>query len=184
MHDTGGKSQVDRGQNGQFIATISNYLREQSRQNIPCDSRKEQSREEYPGYPSGSPCSPYAAPEEGSFHKDPQKAALLSLIIPGLGQTYNGKADVGMEIAFATGMGLMLYIAPGILFWLYGVADAYLTSRKMNNQVIPYRHTTGLRMALVAVFSILCLAAAGYVIARMGIPGLMTIGLTMLGYNR
>jgi TM2 domain-containing membrane protein YozV len=147
-------TKVDNGQNEQIIATLSNYILEQSRQRMQ---------------------------EENPFFKDPQKAALLSLIIPGLGQAYNGRYDEGIEIALGTGMCLMFYIVPGVLFWTYGVGNAYITSRKMNSEVIPYRHAMSFGMVLVGVFSLVCLAAAYHVIAIFGPPGLVTIGRVFLG---
>lgn len=55
-----------------------------------------------------------------------------------MGQVYNGQAVKGLLIFFGTLLGSILII-PGILIWLYGIFDAYQTSKKMNSGTIPFR---------------------------------------------
>ncbi len=137
---------IDTGQNEQIIAKLSAYIREQSLQETP---------------------------DTDSYYKNPQNAAVLSLVIPGLGQAYNGRSDEGMVIALGTGVGLMFSVVPGILIWLYGVYYAYSAARKTNDQVVPYRPYSAAGMVLGAGFGIVCLAAAYYIIGMFGLPGLV-----------
>ncbi len=77
-------------------------------------------------------CAVTANPEK-EFRKDrkPSVAALLSLLFPGLGQLYNGERLKGSLIIATFWM-----IAP----WVYGIYDAYFTTRRMNRGelVTPY----------------------------------------------
>jgi TM2 domain-containing membrane protein YozV len=60
-----------------------------------------------------------------------QAAVLLSFIMPGLGQTYNGQYLKGGVLCIA---GLALVWVVGLwalVIWLIGTADAYLTARKV-----------------------------------------------------
>jgi hypothetical protein len=176
-----GGGSFDSGTNKKNVTTICNYLQEQARQRALSDPMRIPSYQDYSNSPGGDlPASFKVSLETNPFYRDPQKAAILSLIIPGLGQSYNGRTDEGVEIALVTGMGLMLYLVPGILFWAYGIYDAFSAARKINSQDIPYRNTSLPGMILTGCFSILCLAGAYYVIMFFGIPGLVTLGLDML----
>jgi len=69
--------------------------------------------------------------------KNPVLAAVLSLLVVGLGQVYNG--EVGKGILFfvlAIIIGLTLFIFIGFilvpLFWLFAAYDAYTTAEKIN----------------------------------------------------
>lgn len=69
--------------------------------------------------------------------KSPGVAAVLSVILVGLGQIYNGQ--IGKGIAFIV-IGLVLaysmFILIGFvlypLFWIYNIYDAYTTAKKIN----------------------------------------------------
>jgi hypothetical protein len=143
---------MDGSQNERNIATLTAYIREQSLQETP---------------------------DTDSYYKNPQNAAVLSLVIPGLGQAFNGRSDEGMVIALGTGVGLMFYIVPGILIWLYGVYYAYSAARKMNDQVVPYRPYSVAGLVLAAGFGIVCLAAAYYIVGMFGLPGLVAPGMDL-----
>lgn len=181
LHDLGGRNLVDNTQNKQIIKTISDYLREPSRQRTPGDLRNPGF---YPVSPDRGQCSTVsrdAVPATDPFYKNPHTAAILSLLFPGLGQAYNGRSDEAMVIALGTGICLMLYLIPGALIWMYGVYSAYTTARKMNDQEIPFRHTTVPGMVLAAGFAIVCPAAAIHVIGIFGLPGLVTFGMDPIG---
>lgn len=81
--------------------------------------------------------------------KNPGKAALLSLFIPGAGQVYIGQKTKGITFFIATtlalvspliigGLGLLLFFG----IWLYNVYDAMMTAKtklmnKMETREIP-----------------------------------------------
>ncbi|HNI41418.1 MAG TPA: tetratricopeptide repeat protein, partial [Methanoregulaceae archaeon] len=95
--------------------------------------------------------------------KNPLLAALLS-IIPGLGQAYNGQILRGLLFFFATGIGLLLLVFPGIIVWIFGIYDSYRTAKKMNYGDIPFKNTS---VKLIVGYILLLLilsgvAAAGY----------------------
>ncbi len=95
--------------------------------------------------------------------KNPTIAAILS-IIPGLGQAYNGQILRGLLFFFATGIGLLLLVFPGIIVWIFGIYDSYRTAKKMNYGDIPFKNTS---VKLIVGYILLLLiisgvAAAGY----------------------
>lgn len=51
-------------------------------------------------------------------------AAILSLLVPGLGQLCQGRWIVGLLAMFFTLIGYMLFIVPGIVLHLLTVVDA------------------------------------------------------------
>jgi len=77
--------------------------------------------------------------------KDATWSAILSALIPGLGQAYNGqvfKGDVILVVFAISAMlsGLLLLVA--IAIWIYGIYNAYSTSTKMNQGEIPFVATS------------------------------------------
>lgn len=80
--------------------------------------------------------------------KNPFLALICSLIIPGLGQVYDGLTARGIAIFFGTLVGLVIYIIPGIFVWIFGMYDAYSLANKMNNQEIPFMPTKTAHMIL------------------------------------
>lgn len=71
--------------------------------------------------------------------KNPGLAAVLSFLITGLGQIYNGQIGkgIGLLIAAAVSAALCTVII-GFVFlpviWIYGIYDAYKTTEKLNRQ--------------------------------------------------
>lgn len=57
-------------------------------------------------------------------------AAVLSLIIPGIGQIYCGRAERGIKILIGTIVLLYIYIYIGILLWVWTIYDAYQLAEK------------------------------------------------------
>lgn len=81
----------------------------------------------------------YAPPRE---IKNPWLAAVLSLLIAGLGQIYNG--EVGKGIAFfivAILIGFSIFIVIGIIlapiWWIYSAYDAYKVAEAINSGAHP-----------------------------------------------
>src|SRR5262245_27032569 len=52
-------------------------------------------------------------------------AAVLSFIVPGLGQLYKGHIAAGLVLLFATIAGYFLLIVPGLILHIWGIYDAY-----------------------------------------------------------
>jgi TM2 domain-containing membrane protein YozV len=50
--------------------------------------------------------------------------ALLSFFIPGLGQIIKGQVGKGILIFFSVSLGMLL-VVPGIIIWIWQIADAY-----------------------------------------------------------
>jgi TM2 domain-containing membrane protein YozV len=63
--------------------------------------------------------------------KNPGLAAVLSFLIPGLGQIYNGQVGMGILLCVIT---ILLYmtIVLGLALHLYLVFDAYRSAEKFN----------------------------------------------------
>ena len=62
---------------------------------------------------------------------NPNLAAILSFLIPGLGQIYAGKVLRGVLFFISAGIGILLFVIPGILIWIVNIIDAYnITSNK------------------------------------------------------
>ena len=69
--------------------------------------------------------------------KSPGLAAVLSFLIVGLGQIYNGQIAKGLLLLLGAMIsGVLMLILIGFLFWiviwLYAVYDAYHTAKKIN----------------------------------------------------
>lgn len=80
--------------------------------------------------------------------KSSKLAALLSLVFPGAGQVYNGEMMKGILILIGSLFGILIYLVPGIIVWIYGIYEAYTTSEKMNKGKVPFRETVQTSMLL------------------------------------
>jgi tetratricopeptide (TPR) repeat protein len=86
--------------------------------------------------------------------KDPVLAAILSLLWPGLGQAYNGQYWKGLLLIIIQLGGILLLLIPTIIGWIYGIFDAYYSSKKMNRGEIPPYKTNAGHMVLFALIPI------------------------------
>ncbi len=64
-------------------------------------------------------------------------AAVLSFLVCGLGQIYNGQIGKGIALLVAAGIsGLLCAVAIGFILlpvaWIYGIYDAYRTAEEIN----------------------------------------------------
>ncbi|SFH34466.1 hypothetical protein SAMN05660649_04834 [Desulfotomaculum arcticum] len=73
------------------------------------------------------------------MQKNPGVAAVLSFLICGLGQIYNGQIGKGLLLfggaiisGFLTTILIGFILLPAI--WLYGIYDAYKTANSINKQ--------------------------------------------------
>ena len=116
----------------------------------------------YPGYPT--------LPRK---QKNQTTAGFCSTCLPGLGQVYNGETGKGFAIFLFTIIGLVLFIVPGLIIWLYGMYDAYNVSGKMNTGEVPFRETRMLHMVLFIVLDIIVIVIALVIIIAMVMAALM-----------
>jgi len=87
-------------------------------------------------------------------------AAICSLVIPGLGQVYDGKLERGFLIFFGTVIGFFLLIIPGLCVWAFGIYDAYDIACKMNNKEIPFLPTKTAHLILFVLLAIITVIVA------------------------
>jgi hypothetical protein len=86
-------------------------------------------------------------------HKSTGLAALGSFCFSGLGQVYNGQLRKGVVIFFGTIAGIILFIVPGIIVWIFGVGDAWLTAKKMNEGKIPFKEHSWFQIITFFIYS-------------------------------
>ena len=120
---------------------------------------------EIPGERPGN-CPKCGAAHSASGVRNPVLAAVLSFIIPGFGQSYNGNAIKGIGIFLGVLilwiLSLLMYSGEmfiGILvLWIFGVFDAYRDSWRMNRGDIPEKEHQILLFGGVAVVAVVILA--------------------------
>jgi TM2 domain-containing membrane protein YozV len=66
--------------------------------------------------------------------RNPWVAAISSLLLPGIGQVYNGQVSKGIIIFLSCWL---------IIPWIYGVVDAFITAKKVNRGEVIARPSTG-----------------------------------------
>ena len=121
--------------------------------------------------------------------KQPVLAAIASLIIPGLGQSYNGNALNG--IGFFLGV-VCLWILSMVMYsdtlfigmfvvWILGVYDAYLDAGRMNRGEIPEKKHQMWLFGGVAVVVVVILAMVFFLfLLVLGFSGLMNMNPTVV----
>lgn len=73
-----------------------------------------------------------------NMRKDPGMALVMSMVVPGLGQMYNGEMIKGFIILFFSvvfmvgAFAIILPIIICILIWLFGMFDAYNRAKEIN----------------------------------------------------
>jgi TM2 domain-containing membrane protein YozV len=87
-------------------------------------------------------------------------AAICSLVIPGLGQVYDGKLERGLLIFFGTVIGFFLLFIPGLCVWAFGIYDAYDIACKMNNKEIPFLPTKTAHLILFVILAVVTVLVA------------------------
>jgi len=92
-------------------------------------------------------------------------AALCSLVIPGLGQVYDGKLERGFLIFFGTVIGLFVFVLPGLAVWAFGIYDAYTLALQMNKKEIPFLPTNTAHLILFVILAILIVVVAAVIAA-------------------
>lgn len=79
--------------------------------------------------------------------KNPGVAAVLSALIPGVGQIYNGEIGKGVMFMIIQAVNAFLTLIvigfiTGFAVWVWGVVDAYKGAEKFNAQLNPQAPTT------------------------------------------
>ena len=69
--------------------------------------------------------------------KNPGVAAVLSFLVPGLGQIYNGQllGGIGLFLLYGFSIALMIIVIGFIttpILWILGIIDAYKQANKLN----------------------------------------------------
>jgi TM2 domain-containing membrane protein YozV len=85
-------------------------------------------------------------PSSSLPRKSPGLAALGSFFLAGLGQTYNGQTGKGVAVFLGTLIGALLFFVPGVIVWVYGIADAFTVAKKMNEGKVPFRQHTWIQI--------------------------------------
>jgi TM2 domain-containing membrane protein YozV len=96
-------------------------------------------------------------PHQVKGEKSPGIAALLSLILIGLGQVYNGDFTRGALFLIGTLVGLLFFFIPGVIVWIYQIFDAYSTAKKMNTGEIPFKEANSTHIILYILLSIVAI---------------------------
>lgn len=77
--------------------------------------------------------------------KNPIIAALLSFLVPGWGQVYNGQGYLkGLLYMIAEIIGFTILFVPGFIIWVYSIYNAYKVADSMNKGLIPAGKHVGL----------------------------------------
>lgn len=124
--------------------------------------------------PTGSEPVTLVQPAE---EKSPGLAAVCSLVLPGLGQVYDGKTGRGFAIFFGTVIGFFLLIIPGLLVWAFGIYDAYSLALQMNKKEIPFLPTNTSHLIIffiLALVTVVIVAALVALLAFVAMFGSMT----------
>ena len=100
----------------------------------------------------------------GREEKSPYVALLCSFFIPGLGQVYDGNTARGIGVFIGTIGGFFLFIVPGLIFWIYGMHDAYSTAKRMNRGEIPFRATRTAHLIIFFIIAVLIIALIVFMI--------------------
>jgi TM2 domain-containing membrane protein YozV len=116
----------------------------------------------YPGFPARQ------RPQ-----KNQMTAGFCSTFLPGLGQVYNGETGKGFAVFLLTLAGLVVFIVPGLIVWLYAMYDAYSVAGKMNTGEVPFRETRMLHMILFIVFAVIIIVIALIIIIAMVMSAMM-----------
>jgi TM2 domain-containing membrane protein YozV len=100
-------------------------------------------------------------------------AGFCSSVLPGLGQVYNGETAKGYILFLLTVAGLVIFLIPGLIVWLYSLYDAYAVAGKMNSGAIEVRPTSTIQMVVFIAFAVIIVIIAVLVIISIAMSYLM-----------
>jgi TM2 domain-containing membrane protein YozV len=115
--------------------------------------------------PTAAATQPIMATPPVNEEKSTVIAAICSLVIPGLGQVYDGKTERGFAIFFGTVIGLFIFIIPGLIVWAFGIYDAYSLALKMNNKEIPFLPTKTAHLIIFIILAFVTVAVVAVIVA-------------------
>lgn len=101
--------------------------------------------------------------------RSPVIAALLSFVIGGAGQIYNGQIGKGILIFFTTWL---------IIPWIYGIFDAYNVANKINRGEVVIEKASGCLITIIVVFILLWFTVILGILAAVSIPAFVRARLT------
>ena len=85
-----------------------------------------------------APAMPPVYPQQPIKEKSSAIAAILSFLIPGVGQIYVGKAKRGILILILgiviAMFSMFLFFIPYLIYWLWNIYDAYSLANKYNEE--------------------------------------------------
>lgn len=106
-------------------------------------------------------CGYHLEPGAPLAKKNLKIAAILSIFFFGAGQVYNGQIKKGIMFLVGIFVGIIVFLIPGIVIWLFGIYDAIITSRRMNYGKIPPSPTHMGYLALFIFIVLLMYVALG-----------------------
>lgn len=122
-----------------------------------------------------------AAKDPAAEGKSPVVAGLSSMLIPGLGQAYNGRIGRGIEVMLGTALGFLVFLVPGAIVWIYGIVDAFLTADRMNRKEIPFRSSRTQDLVVFLLLTGIVIMAAIIFAAILELPRIFgTVGGSLL----
>ncbi len=98
----------------------------------------------YAQYPASPPFPPYEGGDGLMLHpapyvrrKDPGAATMLSCVVPGVGQLYNGQIGKGIAFLLLTVVNVLLLfvgigVFTGLVTWIWAMVDAHIAAEKIN----------------------------------------------------
>ena len=96
--------------------------------------------------------------------KVPLISLILSTFYPGMGQIYNGDSlKKGLLLIFGCMFGSFLFLIPGLIIWVYGMYDAYITADKMNKRDIAYREAKTKDILLLIIIPLIVMVILMFV---------------------
>ena len=146
-----------------------------------CPHCGKESNEESPRFCSGcgarmngsTPAGYQGYPATPRQQKNQMTAGFCSTFLPGLGQVYNGETGKGFAVFILALAGLVIFVVPGLIVWLYAMYDAYNVAGKMNTGEIAFRETRMLHVVLFIVFAMVVIVIALLVLIAMVMAALM-----------
>ncbi|MDP8212064.1 MAG: DUF5683 domain-containing protein, partial [Candidatus Zapsychrus exili] len=109
-------------------------------------------------------CVDKVAKKGNLANRNPIVAALLSFIIPGTGQIYNGQIGKGFLVFFTSWL---------ILPWIYGVFDAYSVANKINKGEIAIKTSSGCLPVFLFIITVPVCVSIVSLLAAIAIPNLL-----------
>lgn len=87
-----------------------------------------------PGQPMFAAPAPHTTTIVHHYHeeKSPGLAAVLSFLIFGLGQLYNGHFGKAVIFFVCGVLGMLAFVVPGVIIWILGIVDAYQSAEQIN----------------------------------------------------